>query len=326
MNDLPPLKKGCYVWKPENMFQGNISKIVRMMVDAKVGHVCIKVSDGYYTYPDIQPVANALREAGIIIGAWGYPYLKWIPLQEAIAIAKGALSINASYLLHDIEDRSSFFQWTNGSRYISKVRSLLPHMPMGLNSYWKPSWHTEIPWSKIRPYCDFEAPQIYSRGNDPVKMYDDSKAEFLKLSPKLPFRLPAGDMYFEGGVKPRPGDITKFLKKARYDMEAVGVVMWAADQRETTPELWEEFAAYDWEKDIVTTVPNPLPIPVDVPLYAAVVIADALYIRNRPDLSGTIVGSKKKGDRVTVYKIEGNWSCIDISKDWWMGSKYLNKL
>lgn len=325
MNKLPDLRKGCYIWRPQNIFDGDIDKIVRMMSDAKVNHVCIKVSDGWYTYPSMATLADELRQAGIIVGAWGYVYLKWIPTTEANAIVAGTKLLNASYLLHDIEDRASFFQWANGGRYMNRVRSQLPNLPMAMNSYWAMSKHPEIPWSAIRNQSDFDAPQIYSRGTDPVSKYNQSKAEYAAKKPRLPFALPAGDMYFEGGVKPRPGDITLFLKRAKADLEAKGAIMWAADQRETTPALWEEFAAFDWETGTSTPI-DPIDPPVYEPLYAAVVFADFLYIRNRPDVSGSTVGYYKKGDRVTVYKTEGSWSCVDPIKDWWCGSKWLKRV
>lgn len=334
---LPYLGKGCYMWRPGNIFGGDVNKIVKMMVDAKVQHVCIKVCDGYYTYPDIAPVANALRLAGIVVGAWGYTYMKWIPLQEAEAIARGAKSINAAYLLHDIEDRASFFQWTNASRYIKRVMELVPNIPQGMNSYWKPSWHTEIPYSKIRAVADYDAPQIYSRGKDPVVMYDQSKGEFARLWPRLPFSLPAGDMYFEGGVKPHPGDVTNFMRHARRDPDAKGCVMWCADQRETTPELWAEFAAYDWDGDSLTPAlppegegggPSTGSGTVE-PLYAAVVTAWALNVRSHPSNSGAVVGYKRKGDRVTVYLVDGSWARISSTETGefqWVSTNYLTKL
>jgi len=324
-NTLPAVGKGCYIWRPQNIFNGDISKIVQMMVDAHVNHVCIKVSDGWYTYPNMSELASRLRAAGIIVGAWGYVYLKWIPTTEADAIVLGAKQLDAAYLLHDIEDAAAFFQWTNGSKYMNRVKALLPRMPMAMNSYWKISGHPEIPWSSIRNQCDFDAPQIYSRGTDPVQKYNASKLEYANKKPRLPFALPAGDMYFEGGIKPRPGDITKFMQRAKLDPEAKGVVMWAADQRETTPELWAEFAAFHWDLGTVDPIP-PVTPPVYEPLYAAVVIADFLYIRNRPDASGGTQGYYKKGDRVTVYGITGSWSCVDAEKDLWCGSRWLKRL
>lgn len=327
MNKLQLLGKGCYIWRPKNIFGGDINQIVRMMIKARVQHVCIKVSDGYYSYPDIQPLAAALRMAGIVVGAWGYAYLKWIPIQEAVAIANGARSINAVYLLHDIEDRNAFFQWTNASRYINKVRELVPNIPQGMNSYWKPSWHSEIPYSKIRAACDFDAPQVYSRGNDPVKMYEESKLLFSRMAPALPFSLPAGDMYFEGGVKPHPGDVTAFMRRARQDPDAKGVVMWSADQRETTPDLWEEFAAYDWMRDVAAE-PKPAEDVIQ-PMYAAVVTAWALNVRAHPSNSGAVVGYLRKGDRVSVYEEDGGWSMISSPVESplkWVSSKYLVKV
>jgi hypothetical protein len=269
-------------------------------------------------------LANALRAAGIIVGAWAYVYLKWIPDTEAEAVILGVKQLGAEYLLHDIEDRAAFFQWTNGSRYMGRIRAKLPTMPMAMNSYWAMSKHPEIPWSSIRNQSDFDAPQIYSRGTDPVVKYNASKIEYANKKPRLPFALPAGDMYFENGVKPKSGDITRFMQRAKADPEAKGVIMWAADQRETTPDLWEEFAAFNWETGIVDPLPPVIP-PVYAPLYAAALLG-TYYIRNRPDMSGVVVGYKVKGDRVTVYKLEGSWSCIDPVKDWWIGSKGLNRL
>lgn len=332
MNKLPQLGKGCYIWHQRHICGGDIPSIVRRMVEAKVQHVCIKVADGWSCYTDKQPeiihLAEALRNAGIVVGAWGYAYLKWIPLVEAEALARGARAIGARYVLHDIEDRNAFFQFVNASRYINKFREPLPNMPTALNTYWKPSWHKEIPYDKIRKRCDFDAPQVYSRGNDPARVLAESKKEYARLAPALPFSLPCGDMYFEHGIKPKPGDVTKFMHTARMDPECMGVVMWSADQQETTPELWAEFAAYDWALDAVEEVEVNIPKPAVEPLYAAV-LKGSYYVRDYPGIKGVILGAHVKGDRVTVFMEDNGWGLIDITdpgKLQWISLKGLQKL
>ncbi|MBX6350632.1 MAG: SH3 domain-containing protein [Clostridia bacterium] len=57
----------------------------------------------------------------------------------------------------------------------------------------------------------------------------------------------------------------------------------------------------------------------------AVVTADVLNVRQEPDVNSQRIGVLMKGARVTVEKVEGDWSEINFNNtlDGWVASQYL---
>jgi hypothetical protein len=82
-----------------------------------------------------------------------------------------------------------------------------------------------------------------------------SKAEFGAMNPKLPF-FPAGDLYYEHGIKPTAAAVRRYLDACVADPDITGTLMWSMDQGETTPELWATYAAYEWPGDDPIHVPE----------------------------------------------------------------------
>ncbi len=74
------------------------------------------------------------------------------------------------------------------------------------------------------------------------------------MSPKLPFAIAGGDMYLERGIKPTPDQVVEFLTAAQKTPDLQGVLMWSADQNETTPELWQAFANYHWGPNLANEI------------------------------------------------------------------------
>jgi hypothetical protein len=139
-------------------------------------------------------------------------------------------------------------------------------------------------------------------------------------------------MYFEGGIKPNPGDVTAFMQRARMDLDCKGVVMWSADQRETTPELWAEFTAFDWETGYSNPITvDPVKPPIVEPLYAAVLDSRTwhLTVRSQPNPNASVVRYLDKSDRITVYLVDGDWAMIDMQQEGpsqWVSAKRLKKV
>jgi hypothetical protein len=247
MNRLTVYGKGVYIWKPENIYGGDAKKIADALEAAGVSHVCIKLHNGTFVYPDRLGVINEIRSRGIVVGGWGYLYLRWSPSAEAEATVAACALYKPAYYLADAEGYASY-AFAGAATFASKLRTALPDMPIGLNSYWKPSYHRDFPFVELREKMDFDCPQVYWRGYDPVGKLRQSKEEYAAMSPQRPFAMAAGEMYFENGVKPTPEQVVAFLSTAREDEDIQAVVMWSMDQNETTPELWEAFAGFDWGK------------------------------------------------------------------------------
>jgi len=119
----------------------------------------------------------------------------------------------------------------------------------------------------------------------------------------------AGDMYIENGDEPTPDQDTLFLSTVNADPTLHGVFMYAADDTQTTPELWQAFSLYPWNGG-VTLPPQPI-------AWGQVKTPLGLYIRATP--SGNKLGALSKASLVPIWYIDGNqWAAITTAHDQWV--------
>jgi hypothetical protein len=249
MHKLKPVGKSCFIWKPKQVNKGDVVKIADRLEAAGVTTAVIKFSDGWYEFPDaeIGPTINELRKRGISVAAWSYLYLKFYTWgKEAAAMVNTCKRYQPDFLLIDAEGECKN-QHTRAKVFAPELRNGLPDLPIGLCSFWKPTYHPEVPWAILRGICDFDAPQVYWRGWNPVGKLLISKKEYGAMLPKLPFSLPCGEMYHGGEVDTTPAEMIAFMDGCKKDTDIMGTAMWAMDDNETLPVLWDTFTSYKWD-------------------------------------------------------------------------------
>lgn len=175
------------------------------------------------------------------MGSWGYIYLNQ-PVQEAQVAISVCKQYKPAFYLIDAESHAKG-KFKQAGEFARTLRTGLPEMPIGMNSYWKPSYHPELPWRELRSICNFDTPQVYWRGGNPVGKTIISEKEYSLMKPKLPF-WPAGEMYHEFGITTTPAELKAFLTYAKEHYPAA--VLWSADANETTTELWKAFSEFEW--------------------------------------------------------------------------------
>ena len=251
MRELKTSGKGVYIWNTTRL--GSPAEVVETLKKGKIDFVAIKIHDGAGVYPDLEPYFEVIQAAGIETGSWGYVYLgKWAGLEAAKTI-EAIDRYRPSFYLIDAEAHAK--NKFAGATIFSKILRKKTNIPLGLNSYWKPSYHPQIPWKQLRGISDFDAPQVYWRGQRPVMKLLESTKEYSLMEPRLPYALPAGDMFDEHGIKPTPEQLIQFCNACRLNDEVKGVIMWSLDQvfEGKVPDLWAAYSSYDWKKGVVTT-------------------------------------------------------------------------
>ena len=260
MNRLPS-GKGVYIWRPKNIFGGDPEAIADELEKARVDFVAIKLHDGTYQYPGLEQVILAIRARRIVVIGWGYVYLTWDPISEAYAASEACRKHNIDVYLIDAEAHAKY-KFTAAKIFAAAINKDYIQV-IGMNSYYRPDLHKELPWKELRKVCDFDTPQVYWRGYDPVGKLYRSLEEYAKMDPILPMPIVAGDMYFEHNMKPTPQQVTDFLDACKADMGIQGVLMWSMDQMSVVPELWRAFSDYTWHGD-----PPPKIDPVEIVINA----------------------------------------------------------
>ena len=240
--------KGVYVWQPGSIEHGDPEAIAARFKLAGVQTATIKICDGFKVLGGLEALFQTLRNHGIRVGAWGYSYLNRAPLQEARVIAEACSRYEPDFYLLDLETEVEG-NFGGARMFINALRPSVPGLPLGLNSFWNVRLHPTFPWIDFLNAVDFTCPQVYGHGEDPVAKLIQSQQTYGEVPnvPHVNMPVVAGDMHVFKGMRPSPEQLFSFLSAADGDPFIKGVIMWAADDTQTTPDLWQTFSNYQWK-------------------------------------------------------------------------------
>jgi hypothetical protein len=303
--------KGVYIWQPETIEGGNPESIAARLQLAGVQTAAIKICDGFQVLDGHEVLFQTLRNHQISVGAWGYSYLTRAPFQEAHAVADACHRYTPDFYLIDVEAE---VEGNHGGvrMFMNELRPATAGLPLGLNSFWNTQLHPDFPWADFMKAVDFVCPMIYWRGDDPVGKLIESQQSYGQIpdAPEIPMSAVAGDLYTHNGVQPTTSQVLEFLSAADSDPFIGGVVMWAADDTQTTPELWQAYSAYQWKKGGRTIPDQPMG-------WAKVKAPRGLWVRSSP--KGSKVGGLAKGELAPVWTVtDTKWAAINQSADRWI--------
>jgi len=274
--------KGIYIWNTLQIinqhFGGSIARMVGNLRDAGVSFVAMKIVNAAYVWPGLKDVFAEFEKRNITAGAWGYSYLNgaWgnTAEMEANAVLRAIDLYKPAFYLLDVEGQLRW-QFIAAKIFANKIKAADLNIPIGLNSYALPDYQPlrMYPWRAIASCCTFNCPQVYWRTADPITRLQQSRTQYAALLPKLGIPMVAGDMYFERGIRPTPGEVKTFLEFCKQDKEITGALMWSYDQKFTEPALWKAFSEVFWP---VTVAPVPIPEPMSNVELAALLAADTV--------------------------------------------------
>jgi hypothetical protein len=259
--------KGFFIWQIGNTEGGSASTIARLADQAKFTHVLIKIADGTYSYnvnPSgvdlVPPVANALRDRGIEVWGWHYVYGD-SPLDEANKAIQRIRQIGLQGYAIDAEgEYKAPGKAQAATRFMDRLRSAYPNLPVALCSYRYPSYHPQLPWEEFLSQCTYNMPQVYwVSAHNPADQLRRSVSEFQSMSPFRPI-IPVGSAYRSGSWSASVSDINDFLHTAQ-SLNLCGANFWEwSNCRLYLPSVWGAICDYSWG----APTPPPQPPPVDI--------------------------------------------------------------
>jgi hypothetical protein len=246
--------KGFFIWQIRNCEDGDASAIANLAFQAGLTHVLIKIADATYAYNIdldtgvdlVPPVAQALRAYGILVYGWHYVYGN-DPIGEAdIAIQRVEELDLDGYVIDAEAPYKADGKELAADYFMTRLRSGLPDLPIGLSSYRYPTYHPQIPWQVFLEKCDFNMPQHYwIDAHNPGEQLVRSLEEFMALDPFRPL-MPTGAAFIEGGWAPTTDDITEFLATAQ-DLHLTAANFWEwSNCRRNLPDIWDIIKDYQW--------------------------------------------------------------------------------
>lgn len=256
--------KGFFIWKIKDCEQGNPDAIVNAAQAAGMSHVLIKIADGAFPYNIvretkkdlIEPVASALKAAGISVWGWHYVYGEY-PINEANIAVSQMKKFNLDGYVIDAEwEYKEPGKKNAASAYMKILRKNLGDIPIALSSYRFPAYHPQLPWKTFLEYCDLNMPQVYwEKAHNPEAQLVRTVKEFHALNPSRPV-IPTGPTYRAGAWVPNEKEINEFLHAAKkLNLSAANFFSWD-ECRPALNGLWNEISQFDWqnpgpeEKDI----------------------------------------------------------------------------
>ncbi len=311
--------KGVYILEPKTIEGGDPEAIASRFRMAGVKSAAVKICDGFRVLGDYEALIQTLRNQGIRVGAWGYSYLNRAPLHEAHMIADACQRYHPDFYLIDVEAEVEK-NYAGARLFMDALRPAVPGLPLGLNSFWNVRNHPDFPWADFLQTVDFVCPQVYWRGVDPVGKLMQSQQGYADVpnAPEVPMPMVAGDLHLYMGVKATPEQVTEFLTAATGDPFIQGVLMWAADDMQTAPDLWQAFSAFQWKK-------GGGPIPEQPLGWAKIKAPSGVTVRSAP--LAVPVGLLGRAELAPVWALtETKWAAITHNCEQWIFTGNPNKV
>jgi hypothetical protein len=245
--------KGFFIWQIRNCERGDVNAIASLAVDAKLTHVLVKIADVTVSYNIIDgvdlvpPLAKALWDRKI--QCWGWHYVKGDnPIGEADKAIERLQTLHLDGYVIDAEiEYQDSGKATAATKFMNRLRSALPDIPVALSSYRYPAYHPQIPWKEFLDKCDLNMPQVYwLQAHNPADQLKRSVQEFQNLEPHRPV-IPIGAAYKEYGWAPTSSDVFEFMQTAQ-DLNLTAANFYSWDScRANLPDVWNTIRAYEWD-------------------------------------------------------------------------------
>ena len=252
--------KGFFTWKLTQAEKGNPAQIAATAKSAGLSHVMIKIANGKYPYNGdfgdpqdyVTPTVEALRAEGIQVWGWHYVYGD-DPYGEADIAIRRAQQYNLDLYAIDAESEyKAPGKSAAAYRFMSRLRSGLPDLPVALCSYRFPSLHPELPWNEFLDKCTYSMPQVYWKAkHDPASQLEHCYQEYQTRVLPRPM-IPVGAAFIESGWQPTVDDVKAFMQKAQeLNLSVVSFWEWADARSGSMPGIWEAIRDAHWPGDPV---------------------------------------------------------------------------
>jgi hypothetical protein len=253
--------KGFFLWKINNCENGSPAAIAGAAQAAGFTHALLKVADGNYSYnldssgnDLVTPVVQALRARGI--QSWGWHYIYGDdPVGEANKAVQRIQQTGVDGYVLDVEgEYKAPGKESAANRFMDRLRTSYPRLPVALCSYRFPSYHPQVPWEAFLARCDYNMPQVYWQlSHNPADQLSRCVNEFQNITPFRPI-IPVGSAYKTGSWAASPEEVVTFLQAAQsLNLSAANFWEWS-NCRTYIPEAWNAISGYAWsgtpQKDI----------------------------------------------------------------------------
>jgi len=252
--------KGMFIWKLQNVEDGNPETIASTAADAGLSFVLIKIAedDKYYRHitddgRDLLPmVIDALHIKGIQV--WGWHYVRGKnPREEALTGSNRVSELELDgYVISIGTEFENSGDAAGAAIFMQTLAANLGDMPIAMSAQRYPSYYPNFPVEVFLKGIDYVMPTVYWVGNDnPGHQLQRSVKEYSALIEDTNNEVliaPIGSAFLENQWFPTWLQIDEFMQTA-YDMGLPGVSFWEwSNTRQRLPDdIWDTIAEFEWE-------------------------------------------------------------------------------
>jgi len=218
----PWVGKHMWIWELELIEKGVINNIITKAVGLGLTGLLVKAWDGQQYWDQLDRIAGAAKNAGLIVGAWGYSYGNNI--SGEVQCMEKALKGGADWLIIDAEIE---YENQNGEKKAASLSngisssSIIKNVKLGYSTFALPAYHVQFPYKGFSAFCDVAMPQVYwgAFGMPPENALKECVEQYSQFGIAV---APVGQSYED--IK--AGEIDRFGKAAS-QLGAPGISFWS---------------------------------------------------------------------------------------------------
>jgi hypothetical protein len=245
--------KHFWIWNMSSCFGGDVNKIISKMKALGVRGVIVKAHDGANVWPQFRSTVKAFKNAGLIVGAWGYHYGKDVEGEAKATL--DSISAGADWYVIDaeIEYEGKQLQALQLGRLL---RAVHPNYTIGYSAFPFADVHHAYPYKEFSSFCNVALPQVYWGDLKPKVSECLQKTFSLYAQWKIPV-APVGQTYVSTSYTPSAVDYQNFEKVSK-QYKATGVSFW--DIQHASEAMFSAVKAMNFPVTApVTPAPTPKP-------------------------------------------------------------------
>lgn len=175
--------KSIAIWYAAELYDGNVDTLVGEARRLGLTKICPKFGNGTSPWTGLEALIAGAHAAGMQV--WGWWYYYGSASNEGTISGDHAVALGLDGVILDIEapweesSSNDAARRAKAERLITQLRQKLPSTPIGIASWWKPSYHN-VPFEVfLQPgYCDLNMQQAYWIG----RTSDSGGADLLQES------------------------------------------------------------------------------------------------------------------------------------------------
>lgn len=191
-----------WLWQMEEVHEGRITKIIEEAKGLQIRGVLVKAHDGTLKNEDrylrqFKELVGPLKEAGFLVGAWGYIYGNEPELEGEAAVK--AIKEGANCYVYDVEsefeynDNTKSEKYEKAERFCSVLDKKYPKLEKGFTSFPITKYHP-LPYEIFSYYADVVLPQVYwgAIGWELKTLWEETHSSWKQFNRRI---LPVGQSY-----------------------------------------------------------------------------------------------------------------------------------